>query len=171
MPATLTENDNLEQNTQPIKVLPNVIFFEEFSASQNKSTAKESNLTAASTNEPPPERMWLRNNSAAAAAATTASNATTTQQQIPKIVHKIFLQKSGELTLLSDMSPQLQDAHISWKLKNPEYKMQYYDLKTCREYLALYFHPVFLRAFDCLEAFAIKADFMRYLLVYKAGGW
>ncbi|KAL3908044.1 MAG: hypothetical protein SGARI_003247 [Bacillariaceae sp.] len=32
-------------------------------------------------------------------------------------------------------------------------------------------NPVFLRAFDCLEAYAAKADLFRYLVVYREGGW
>ena len=90
---------------------------------------------------------------------------------IPKTLSKVFLQKPGGFPDFSDMVLELKNAHASWKEKNPDHNIQYFDLKACRDYLAEYFHPVFLRAFDCLEAFASKADFFRMALIYREGGW
>jgi len=90
---------------------------------------------------------------------------------IPKTLTKVFLQKPGGFPDFSDMVPELKNAHASWKEKNPDYNIQYFDLKLCRDYLAEYFHPVFLRAFDCIQPFAGKADFFRMALIYHEGGW
>ena len=65
----------------------------------------------------------------------------------------------------------MQRAHMSWRQLNPAYDIRYFDLNACRLYLKLHFHPIFLRAFDCLEAYAAKTDLFRYLLVYREGGW
>jgi mannosyltransferase OCH1-like enzyme len=65
----------------------------------------------------------------------------------------------------------LQEAHLSWKENNPGYEIRYFNLNTCRQYLQRFYHPLFLRAFDCIEAFAGKTDLFRYLLIYREGGW
>lgn len=114
--------------------------------------------------DPPPEQMWLQ--SRLVVEEDNMNNST-----IPMKIHKIYIQKDGEMQDLTEMSPNLRAAHKSWRDLNPGYDMQYFDLHACRKYLALHFHPVFLRSFDCLEAFACKADFMRLLVVYKEGGW
>ncbi len=40
-----------------------------------------------------------------------------------------------------------------------------------RNYLDQLFHPVFLRAFDCLQPVAFKLDLFRMALLYREGGW
>lgn len=113
-------------------------------------------------------------------------------QLIPKILHKVILINDGSfpesfteiLELMGDpllkntsstrpesLEGSIQEAHLSWKEKNPAYEIRYYNLHYCRAYLKQFFHPLFLRAFDCVEAFAAKADFFRYLVVYRDGGF
>lgn len=65
----------------------------------------------------------------------------------------------------------LEEAHLSWKEKNPGYEIRYYNLHYCRDYLLQFYHPIFLRAFDCIEAFAGKANLFRFLVAYREGGW
>ena len=111
---------------------------------------------------PPPED-WLLGN-----------KETTTHlsgHKIPKTLRKVFLQKTAGFEDFARMVPELKNAHSSWKEKNPDYLIEYFDLKLCREYLANYFHPIFLRAFDCIEAFAGKNNLFRMAVIYREGGW
>lgn len=62
-------------------------------------------------------------------------------------------------------------AHQSWKSQNPGYEVHYFDMILARRYLAKYFNPVFLRAFDCIEAFAGKTNLIRLAIIYREGGW
>ena len=71
----------------------------------------------------------------------------------------------------SSYTGSIEEAHISWYINNPTYDIRYYDLHRCRLYLKRYYHPMFLRAFDCIEAFAGKVNFFRYLVVYREGGY
>jgi mannosyltransferase OCH1-like enzyme len=70
-----------------------------------------------------------------------------------------------------DWIGSIQEAHVSWKVRNPQYEIRYYDLHYCRLYLRQFYHPLFLRAFDCIEAFAGKVNLFRYLVVYREGGY
>lgn len=117
---------------------------------------------------------------------------------IPKILHKVIITANGGfpsyLSAILDMmsnetmrleyinnnnnnynnnnyTGSIEEAHISWYINNPTYDIRYYDLHRCRLYLKLYYHPLFLRAFDCIEAFAGKVNFFRYLVVYHEGGY
>jgi len=107
-------------------------------------------------------------------------------QLIPKIIHKVILTTEGHfdetvgqiLNVTRNFTSSstirkgsLLHAHWSWKQMNPQYEIRYFNLHLCRSYLQLYFHPIFLRAFDCIEAFAGKADFFRLLVVYREGGY
>ena len=62
-------------------------------------------------------------------------------------------------------------AHLSWYKLNGDYDIRYYNLHLARLYLQRYYHPIFLRAFDCIEAFSGKTNLFRYLLVYREGGF
>lgn len=107
-------------------------------------------------------------------------------QLIPKIIHKVILNDNGQFdktigevlnmtrNFTSSKAPQngsLLHAHLTWKMMNPEYKIRYFNLHLSRSYLQRYFNPIFLRAFDCIEAFAGKANLFRYLLIYREGGY
>lgn len=100
--------------------------------------------------------------------------------QIPKVLNKIFIQHSGDFkgawgkpdpSGLRIYNSNLKKAHDSWKNKNPEYKIQYWDLRSCREYLKTHFPPKYLAAFDCIKAYGGKTNFFRYCIVYNEGGW
>ena len=92
--------------------------------------------------------------------------------RIPKVISKIFY--NAENTTMppfqSFAKPQ-RDALLSWSTKNPGYKMQYFGLDESRLYLKTHFHPIFLRTFDCIEAFAGKADLFRAAVIYREGGF
>ena len=49
--------------------------------------------------------------------------------------------------------------------------MKYFGLDDCRAYLKEHFHPMFLRAFDCIKANAGKVNLFRAAVVYREGGW
>ena len=75
-------------------------------------------------------------------------------------------------TTTTTRNPQsLLEAHQSWSRHNPDYEIRYYDLKAGRQYLQQYFHPLFLRTFDCLQAFGFKSDFLRMAFLYREGGY
>mmetsp|Transcript_38953 Transcript_38953/g.93741 ORF Transcript_38953/g.93741 Transcript_38953/m.93741 type:complete len:84 (-) Transcript_38953:915-1166(-) len=46
---------------------------------------------------------------------------------------------------------------------NPGFHTQYFNMIQAR--------TLFLRVFDCIEAFAGKADLFRVALLYREGGW
>lgn len=110
--------------------------------------------------QPPPEDMWLL-----------GTSPNTNMSSIPKDIYKVFLQKSGGFPTIEDLPTELRDAHHSWLMRNPGYEMHYFDLTLARRYLAKHFHPVFLRAFDCIEAFAGKTNLIRVAIIYREGGW
>ena len=139
----------------PISPAPQIFSYDEFWSTSNKE--RYENPTAEY--RMPPQDNWLM------------KKEILHSDHIPKTLSKVFLQKPGGFPDFSDMVLELKNAHASWKEKNPDHNIQYFDLKACRDYLAEYFHPVFLRAFDCLEAFASKADFFRMALIYREGGW
>jgi hypothetical protein len=69
------------------------------------------------------------------------------------------------------MEENLMKAHESWHQMNPGYIIRYFDLEHARGYLIQHFHPVFIRAFDCIEAFAGKSNLFRMALLFREGGW
>ena len=115
----------------------------------------------------PPQHKWLRGDASGKETSSSGS------QRIPKIINKIYIEKSGRFPTINEMKKTraLVDAHKSWPLHNAKYQVRYFNLHLCRHYLKERFHPIFLRAFDCLEGFANKADFFRMLVVYADGGW
>ena len=80
-------------------------------------------------------------------------------EMIPKLLHKVYFQNDGNFQPWESMDPSQHEAHASWSRMNPEYDVRYYNLRLARVYLHRYFHEVFLRTFDCLQAYAAKADF------------
>jgi hypothetical protein len=97
----------------------------------------------------------------------------TSLETIPKIIHKIYFQHNGKLedVTSSSRNVNLYEAHRSWQVNNPGYRIEYFDLVTARKYLEHYFHRVFLRTFDCIQAYSGKSDFFRFALLYREGGW
>ena len=93
-------------------------------------------------------------------------------EPIPKVIHKVYIQNSGEMAKFPLEPKELQEAHDSWKKMNPEYEIKYYSMNDCREYLKKHFEDSdFLQAFDCFNAYAFKCDFFRYCVLYNEGGW
>jgi len=125
--------------------------FEDFWAPQNDA--------APSTYGAPPQEEWL------------IEDEPPHSDHIPQTITKVFIQKPTGFPLISEMTEELKAAHATWHEMNPDYRIQYFDLKLCREYLAEYFHPIFLRAFDCIEAFAGKNNLFRMAVIYREGGW
>ena len=96
----------------------------------------------------------------------------TKDKTIPKIIHKVLLTKHGNIhDLLRNEPDELKQAHESWTKMNPGYQIRYFSLNLARAYLREYFHPVFLRAFDCIQAFAGKSNLFRLAVVFREGGW
>ena len=113
-------------------------------------------------NKPPPEDTWLIDKSSFIPADPTI---------IPKTINKIFFQKGSGFPPPNSMTANLKESHGSWTKMNPGYEVRYFDLDHARKYLHQHFHPVFLRAFDCLPAFAGKSDLFRMTLLYREGGF
>tara|TARA_R110002074_G_scaffold87339_1_gene192812 strand:- start:11259 stop:12017 length:759 start_codon:yes stop_codon:yes gene_type:complete len=85
--------------------------------------------------------------------------------QIPRILNKVFMQEDG--TLSGSHLP----IHDEWEEMNTGYKVNYWSMKDCREYLQKHFSPTHLETFDCIQAYAGKTNFFRYCVVYREGGW
>jgi hypothetical protein len=100
-----------------------------------------------------------------------------TNGAIPKILHKMYFQHDGHFQdIMNKASATKGDMNLikaleSWHSNNPGYHIQYFDMTTARKYLQQYFHPVFIRTFDCLQAYAAKSDLFRFALLYREGGW
>ena len=116
-------------------------------------------LSESTDDKPPPRDRWL------------LGVRRTPPVDIPQIVNKIYFQRGGGFPDMNRTSSDLLEAHRSWGDMNPGYAVRYFDLHLARRYLRRHYHPVFLRAFDCLEAFASKSDLFRMALLYRKGGW
>ena len=91
---------------------------------------------------------------------------------IPRMIYKIFLSQNDRRT--PDLKSQLKrqyEALTSWTTRNPGYNMTLFGMDDCRAYLQEHFHPVFLRTFDCITAYAGKTNLFRAAVVYREGGW
>lgn len=88
-----------------------------------------------------------------------------TRAQIPKVLNKVFMQHDGTL------SGSHLSIHDEWEEMNPGYKVHYWSMNDCREYLKKHFSPIHLETFDCIQAYAGKTNFFRYCVVYREGGW
>jgi len=124
-----------------------------------------SNITTPHTkqnnDQPPPIETWLLD----------PPEETADSHAIPRIINKIYFQKGSGYPPSESMPAGLIAAHKSWADMNPGYDIRYFDLEQARRYLQQHFHAVFLRAFDCLPAFASKSDLFRMTLLYREGGW
>ncbi len=116
-------------------------------------------------NKPPPEDIWLVQND--------DENTISFDGKIPKLINKLYFQIDGQFPFVEYIAlmKNLTKAHKSWQDMNPGYTVRYFNLIASRNYLREYFHPVFLRTFDCIEAFAGKSNFFRMALLYREGGW
>jgi len=87
---------------------------------------------------------------------------------IPKIIHKIYIDKTMEL---GNIDPSIYNLFNKIKKMNPGYILKIYSGNDCRNYLINNFPPEYINCFDNLEPYAYKADFFRYCVVYNEGGW
>lgn len=123
------------------------------------------NVKKVNPNESPSEDTWLLQ--------TDEALHYTNNGKIPKLINKMYFQTDSQFQDNEQIAAfeNLKAAHNSWKLMNHGYTVRYFNLQSSREYLRRFFHPVFLRTFDCIEAFAGKSDFFRMALLYREGGW
>lgn len=128
------------------------------------ATADANSNAAAHIDKPPPVGTWLLD-------STSQGGDPGIRAGIPRLINKIYFQKDSGYPSLDSMPANLTAAHKSWQEMNPGYTVRYFDLDHARKYLHQHFHPVFLRAFDCLPAFAAKSDLFRMTLLYREGGW
>jgi mannosyltransferase OCH1-like enzyme len=59
----------------------------------------------------------------------------------------------------------------TWTDLNPGYELKLWYGNNCRDYLIKYFDDRFIKTFDNIIPYAYKADFMRYCILYREGGW
>lgn len=139
--------------------------FGELNATTNEThiTAGPRRKTAASGDgKPPPEDTWLLDSNSFQAED---------PDVIQRTINKIYFQKGSGFPPTEGIPDALINAHKSWPEMNPGYTVRYWDLDQSRRYIHKHMHPVFLRAFDCLTAFAAKSDLFRMILLYREGGW
>lgn len=91
--------------------------------------------------------------------------------RIPRTINKIYFQRDGKFDKKGMRDERLKRAHDTWPELNPGYEVRYFNLLHARQYLRQHFHPVFLRTFDCVQAFAGKCNFFRMALLYREGGF
>ena len=85
------------------------------------------------------------------------------QQRIPRIIHQTWFE---DITLES--YPQLYRLQNTWRGSGWEYRFYTDDL--AREYIQDNYPARFVKVFDSIVPGAYKADFFRYLVLYKEGG-
>ena len=88
--------------------------------------------------------------------------------KIPKVVHKIYIDSTGTLNNIDPIIYTLLD---SFKKMNPEYAVKIWSGNDCKKYLKNNFDISYLNCFNNFIPYAYKADFFRYCVVYKEGGW
>ncbi|WP_436917331.1 glycosyltransferase family 32 protein [Acinetobacter schindleri] len=83
---------------------------------------------------------------------------------IPKIIHQTYSSK--------DLPDEIQKIVNELKSKNPEWEYRFYDDNDIVNYIETHFEKKYLHAYMKINKKygAAKADFFRYLVVYKEGG-
>lgn len=127
---------------------------------QHNSLDDLPSINHASAQQPPDQDLWL---------VSQTNPVQHSNGRIPRIINKIYFAKDGQFP--SQISKAIKQAHQTWSSLNPGYQVRYFNLVSARRYLRKHFHPVFLRAFDCIEAFAGKSDLFRMALLYREGGF
>ncbi|KAL7449973.1 hypothetical protein ACHAWC_004278 [Mediolabrus comicus] len=84
-------------------------------------------------------------------------------QRIPRIIHQTYFED-----LKKERFPQLVRLQNTWKAAGWEYR--FYSDDTAREYIGENYPERFVSVFDALLPGAYKADFFRYLILFKEGG-
>jgi hypothetical protein len=84
-------------------------------------------------------------------------------QRIPRIIHQTYFEEISK-----ERYPQLFRLQNTWKASGWEYR--FYSDDTAREYIRVNYPERFVSVFDALLPGAYKADFFRYLILFKDGG-
>ena len=84
-------------------------------------------------------------------------------QRIPRIIHQTYFED-----LTKERFPHLVRLQNTWKAAGWEYR--FYSDDTAREYIGENYPERFVSVFDALLPGAYKADFFRYLVLFKEGG-
>lgn len=84
-------------------------------------------------------------------------------QRIPRIIHQTYFEDITKETF-----PQLVRLQNTWKASGWEYR--FYSDDTARDYIRANYPERFVSVFDTLLPGAYKADFFRYLVLFKEGG-
>jgi mannosyltransferase OCH1-like enzyme len=91
-----------------------------------------------------------------------------TNEEIPKVIHKIYIDSTMGL---DNIDPNVKELFNKIKKMNPGYELKIWSGEDCRKYLLQNFSQEHLDAFDALKPYAFKADFARYCILYNEGGW
>jgi mannosyltransferase OCH1-like enzyme len=70
-----------------------------------------------------------------------------------------------------EIPPKFKKFYLSWKIKNPEYQVKLYNDDECLQFVKENFNDRIVHAYEVLPLGVMKADFWRYLIVYKYGGY
>ncbi|MCL1668184.1 hypothetical protein M2T82_08940 [Elizabethkingia ursingii] len=81
---------------------------------------------------------------------------------VPKNIFQTF--KTKKLPLITRCN--------IWEIKklNPDYNCYLYDDNDIIQFLQEEFPPRYLNTYNCLKIEAARADFFRYVVIYKKGG-
>lgn len=85
-------------------------------------------------------------------------------RQIPKIIHQTYHSKELPCDILKISS--------DFRARNPDWEYRFYDNDQCSNYILLNYGQEILDLYDQINVCygAAKADFFRYLVLYKDGG-
>lgn len=83
--------------------------------------------------------------------------------KIPKIIHQTYFTRT--------LSPEIESNIQKLKSENPDWEYRFYDDSDIKEYIAKYF-PEILSLYNKINPKygAARADFFRYLVIYREGG-
>jgi hypothetical protein len=84
-------------------------------------------------------------------------------QRIPRIIHQTYFED-----ITKEKFPQLFRLQNTWKASGWEYR--FYSDDTARNYIRTHYPERFVSVFDTLLPGAYKADFFRYLVLFREGG-
>lgn len=80
---------------------------------------------------------------------------------IPGIVHQTWRSTA--------LPPQIARCCASWKRLNPQIEYRFYDDKACSDFVRSEF-PAYANLYEAMPHAVERADFFRYLVVYRFGG-
>ena len=89
---------------------------------------------------------------------------------IPKTIHQIFWDFSGENKTLNDF-PIFQDCNFVVEQRSKSYGFEHkvWSYKDCEDLLK-YHYPHYLQLWDDFSEPVMKCDFIRYIILYHYGG-